>query len=153
MNVRRARRSDRRRPSRGQSLAEFALVIPVFLLILSGVLDFGFMLFQRMTVINAARDGARVAVTTPTKANIPALADSTVRSVSTTLDQSPSNLIVTATCVHTATDPGCAGPNDWSHAIAGDSVNVVVTYHYHSFFPLLFGSSFDLTSNVQMVLE
>ncbi len=37
-------------------------MLPVFLLILSGILDFGFMLNARMTVISAAREGARAAL-------------------------------------------------------------------------------------------
>ena len=53
----------RRRKSRGQSLVEFAVVFPVFMLVLSGILDFGFMLYSRMTVISATREGARAAIT------------------------------------------------------------------------------------------
>ncbi len=46
----------------GAELIEFALVFPLLLLIVLGIVDFGF-LFQRMEVVtNAAREGARVAV-------------------------------------------------------------------------------------------
>jgi Flp pilus assembly protein TadG len=46
----------------GAALVEFAVVAPVMLLILLGIIDFG-LLFQRYQVItNAAREGARVAV-------------------------------------------------------------------------------------------
>jgi hypothetical protein len=47
---------------RGNSLVEFALVLPLLLLVFAGIVDFGF-LFQRYEVItNAAREGARIAV-------------------------------------------------------------------------------------------
>lgn len=47
---------------RGSELIEFAVILPLLLLILTGVIDFG-LLFQRYHVItNAAREGARVAV-------------------------------------------------------------------------------------------
>lgn len=47
---------------KGAELIEFALVFPLLLLVLFGILDFG-LLFQRYeTVTNAAREGARVAV-------------------------------------------------------------------------------------------
>ena len=36
-------------------------MIPLFLLILCGIMDFGFVLYSRMTVINAAREGASAA--------------------------------------------------------------------------------------------
>jgi len=46
----------------GAELIEFALVLPVFLLVTAGIIDFG-LLFQQYNVItNAAREGARVAV-------------------------------------------------------------------------------------------
>jgi Flp pilus assembly protein TadG len=46
----------------GAELVEFALVLPLLLLMLLGIIDFG-MLFQRYQVItNAAREGARLAV-------------------------------------------------------------------------------------------
>jgi hypothetical protein len=47
---------------RGAELIEFALVLPLLLLLVLGIVDFGFM-FQRMEVVtNAAREGARLAV-------------------------------------------------------------------------------------------
>ncbi len=47
---------------RGAELIEFALVFPLLLLVVLGIVDFGF-LFQRMEVVtNAAREGARLAV-------------------------------------------------------------------------------------------
>lgn len=52
----------RLRSERGAELIEFALVLPLLLMILLGIVDFGF-LFQRMQVMtNAAREGARMAV-------------------------------------------------------------------------------------------
>ena len=55
-------------------MVEFALVIPVFLLVLCGILDFGFMLFSRMTVINAAREAARAAAIVTDRTTIPSTA-------------------------------------------------------------------------------
>jgi Flp pilus assembly protein TadG len=47
---------------RGAELVEFAIVLPVMLLIVMAIVDFGFM-FQRYVVLtNAAMEGARVAV-------------------------------------------------------------------------------------------
>ena len=52
------------RPSRegGQAVIELALTLPLLLLVLTGIIDFGFQ-FQRYEVVtNAAREGARVGV-------------------------------------------------------------------------------------------
>jgi Flp pilus assembly protein TadG len=53
---------ERLRSERGAELVEFALCLPLLLIVVLGILDFGF-LFQRYEVVtNAAREGARVAV-------------------------------------------------------------------------------------------
>ncbi|MGH9172891.1 MAG: TadE/TadG family type IV pilus assembly protein [Vicinamibacterales bacterium] len=47
---------------RGAELIEFALVFPLLLFVVLGIVDFGF-LFQRLEVVtNASREGARIAV-------------------------------------------------------------------------------------------
>ena len=47
------------RRDRGAAAVEFALVLPVLLLILFGIIDFGRMLNAQLTVNEAAREGAR----------------------------------------------------------------------------------------------
>jgi Flp pilus assembly protein TadG len=47
---------------KGAELIEFALIFPTLLLVILGIMDFGF-LFQRYEIVtNAAREGARVAI-------------------------------------------------------------------------------------------
>jgi Flp pilus assembly protein TadG len=50
----------RRSRSRGQSLAEFALVVPVFLIVLFGIIDLGRFVYTANALSNAAREAARV---------------------------------------------------------------------------------------------
>jgi TadE-like protein len=45
----------------GQALVEFALVFPIFILILFGVLDVGRLVYTNSAVAQAAREGARLA--------------------------------------------------------------------------------------------
>ena len=51
------------RGSSGVSVVEFALVLPVLIAILLGIMDYGWVFFTRLTMTNAAREGARVGVT------------------------------------------------------------------------------------------
>jgi hypothetical protein len=53
------RRSTTRGRERGQGLVEFAMLVPVFLLILVGMLEFGFIFDHTMTISYATREGAR----------------------------------------------------------------------------------------------
>lgn len=49
---------------RGQELVEFALLLPVVILILFGVLDLGRAFFAAISIANAAREGARYGIKT-----------------------------------------------------------------------------------------
>jgi hypothetical protein len=51
----------RRGRSRGQGLAEFALVLPIFLAILIGMVDLGRAIWANNSVANASREAARFA--------------------------------------------------------------------------------------------
>ena len=44
---------------RGQARVEFALVVPIFLILLLSIVDFGWALRSWITVTNSAREGAR----------------------------------------------------------------------------------------------
>lgn len=47
---------------RGQTLVEFALILPIFLLVLMGIFDFGRAVYYYNTLSNAAREAVRVAI-------------------------------------------------------------------------------------------
>ena len=47
---------------RGAAATEFALLLPVFLLILFGIIEFGMIMYGREVVTNAAREGARAGI-------------------------------------------------------------------------------------------
>ncbi|MEO8229703.1 MAG: TadE/TadG family type IV pilus assembly protein [Chloroflexota bacterium] len=131
---------------RGQSLVEFAVILPVFLLILAAIIDFGLGLYSQMTVINAAREGARLGVVEP--GNVAGI-DARVQAMSTGLDQS--RLTVSTTCLRPAGSSfvACSAPQ-WQ---SGDAVVVKVDYGYRMLWPLAFGNSIDLSSTVQMRIE
>jgi Flp pilus assembly protein TadG len=124
-----------RRSERGAELIEFALVLPLLIFIILGLIDFGFM-FQRFEVVtNAAREGARMAA-------LPGYAatdvDARVRSYLTTggVDATTTNTTVSVTSV---TIPAGAGP-----ALAGKRVQVTYASPYLFLGPFAgwFGGSF-----------
>ena len=51
---------------RGQALVEFAVIVPVFLLILTGTIEFGFAFTHNLTVEYATREAARAGAALPT---------------------------------------------------------------------------------------
>lgn len=62
------------RATRGQTLAEFALILPVFVVILVGIFDGGRLVFAYNDVNNAAREAGREATVNQTEADIQARA-------------------------------------------------------------------------------
>lgn len=47
---------------RGAAATEFALLLPVFLMILFGIIEFGMIMYGREVVTNAAREGVRAGI-------------------------------------------------------------------------------------------
>ena len=137
---------------RGQAVVEFAIIFPVFFLILAGLLDFGFLLYSRITLINATREGARAAVTQVDNAQgIPGLVRSTI--MSNVPGLVVSDIGDTETCVahqQASCDFSAGGNPD---PVAGDAVRVSTTYVYHSWFARLFGATINFGTTIDMVLE
>jgi Flp pilus assembly protein TadG len=50
------------RSESGAELIELALVLPILLLVFAGIVDFGLLMQRMLTLSNAAREGARIAV-------------------------------------------------------------------------------------------
>jgi Flp pilus assembly protein TadG len=125
-------------------MVEFAMVLPLFMLVLSGIADFGFALYQRMSVINAAREGARAAAMVTDHATIVTTATGTAQAAAAQGGLG-GTLTVVVTCSPHA--------SDCSDAQVNDLVTVKTSYPYSSFFPLTFRATFSLDSTVQMVLE
>ena len=55
----------RKQRDRGAAAVEFALILPILLLLIGGIIDFGNMYFHQIVLSNAARDGARLVAANP----------------------------------------------------------------------------------------
>ena len=135
-----------REKSRGQALVEFAIVLPVFFLVVAGMFDLGLGVYSDLTLVNAAREGARLGVIEP--GNTSAI-ETRVRAMAGNLDDS--KLSVTVACERpsgSAFAP-CTSPL-WQ---PGDATKVTVDYKYSVFFPLIFGTEIPLSSESKMRIE
>jgi Flp pilus assembly protein TadG len=52
----------RRRSERGAELVEFAIILPLLLLLMAGIVDFALLFHSYQVTTNAAREGARLAM-------------------------------------------------------------------------------------------
>ena len=65
-------RPEPRRWVQGQGLVEFALAFPIFILLIFGLLDLGRVVYDSVTLSNAARSGLRLAIVNQDVAGIQA---------------------------------------------------------------------------------
>lgn len=90
-----------RKPRRGAAVVEFAIVAPVFILLVFGMIEFGRMVMVQQMLTNASREGARMAVVEGAVAsNVITSVRSyltTARINNATITVSPSNLDSAAT--------------------------------------------------------
>lgn len=107
------------RSAEGQSMAEFALVLPVFLILLMALFDFGRAIYGYNTISNAARAGTRLWIVDQNEAAVIA------RAMQHTVGMNPDDVSVTVS--DACPDPpkiGCEG-------------QVTVTYEYTPLTPLI----------------
>lgn len=131
---------------KGQALAEFALLVPIFMLLLFAIVDFGMGFYSWITVTNAAREGARLGAVLATEQQI----EDRVYQTSD-LPNEATNMTVTVT---NAADVG---------GQPGESVVVKVDYNYDLITPLaglvqmlsgsVLGPTLTLSSTAEMRLE
>lgn len=132
--------------ARGQSLVEFALVIPLFLLLVAGMVDFGLGLNASITISNAAREGGRVGTTTPDATKITTRVDNVVSGL-------PAPVTVMTTCTKPSGTPCTLDGSATTGAIAGDTVIVTVEMDYPMVWPLAFGTRVHLSSTNRQRVE
>ncbi len=76
---------------RASTLIEFALIVPILLAIVMGIIEFGWQMKNQLTVANAAREGARYAsVGKPTTKVI-----ERIQSMATNIPGAPNSLTIT----------------------------------------------------------
>lgn len=119
---------------KGQALVEFAIILPILIFILAGIIEFGMMLNSYLTIQNASREGARYGIMGANDSEIIQI----VRDTSPNLDQT--KLIIEIT-------PG------QSSRKSGDTIKVKVIYNYKLIVPIIsniLGNSIKLNAQTSM---
>jgi len=130
------------RKERGVALVEFAMVMPLLLLLVFGIMEVGWLFAQQVEVRNAAREGSRIAAVSAPDINGDSsfTYDDVVQRTCESLDLS--NGVVSVTLTASGTE-------------VGDTATIQLTSTYVSltgFLDSLFGS-LSIDTNVQFRLE
>ena len=108
---------------KGAAAVEFAIILPVLVLLLFGMIEWGLLLFNQQVITNASREGARAGIVVRS----PRLSDVEIRAVVTAYSgdhlitfgsASPPTIVITPLEV------------DRYSSVYGDDLKVTVTYTY-----------------------
>ncbi|GAA3639276.1 TadE/TadG family type IV pilus assembly protein [Microlunatus ginsengisoli] len=120
-----------RQSERGAAALEFALVVPVLLVLVLGIAEFGRAFYTQITLSAAAREGVRVMALSTTPATAVANAKSATINAATGLGLTGGQIVVTP-------GAGCPNPNT-----AGAQATVTINYSM-PFITDMFGPSISL---------
>ncbi len=139
-------RIQRKNGEKGQALVEFALLIPIFLILLFAIVDFGMGFHSWITVTNSAREGARLGAVAATGQEI----EDRVRDTAGLPNEATKMTVTVTNSVDTGGQPG-------------ESVVVQVDYEYDLITPLaglvqlvsgnILGPTLTFSSTAEMRLE
>jgi Flp pilus assembly protein TadG len=128
---------------------EFALVAPLLILLVFGIIDFGLMINEKTVLANAAREGARNGSISHSESVVRSTVNGALGSIN------PSEVTTTVTC-KTPSGATCGGSFD-SAVAAGGTVVVTVKHTYSWITPvsglLGLGSGTTLSKTVEMRVE
>lgn len=143
--------SRRSRPrQRGMALIEFALVLPVVLFILMGIIEMGWLVKNQLALANSVRDGARYAALGNTSTNVIARIKNGAAQLNPSVQSSQIMLLQTADT--TGSNPTYSNwPSDSgtkNGVLVGNLVRIRVVYPHKTltgFFPFLNNRSLDVS--------
>lgn len=132
----------RRRGERGAAAVEFALILPIFLMLLFGIIDFGYMINRASIINNAARDAVREASVGGSEAD--------VRNAAATSLSGVPNATVAVSCKSAA-----GGACVYADRISGDRAVVSISYQHKMLTPvgIFVPGGFDLSRTAEMRIE
>ncbi len=139
-------RNRKEKGEKGQALVEFALLVPIFLILMFAIVDFGMGFHSWITVTNSAREGARYGAVQHSTAEI----EERVKATADLINEDAKMTVTVTNAADNGGDPG-------------ESVVVKVDYDYDLITPLaslvaflsgdILGPTLTLSSTAEMRLE
>jgi Flp pilus assembly protein TadG len=123
---------------RGAAAVEFGIILPLLMLILFGIIEFGMIMYSREVITNASREGARTGIVQvtpkPTAGQIQAVVTNYLTGT----------VINPGTATISVTGAGLTAPN---------TLDVTVTYPYNFFAPGVLGLGNTITLTAKTVMR
>lgn len=146
------KRKQRRECSPGQAMVEFAIASIVFLMMLFGVIEFGWLMYARSQVTDAARIGARYAAVNGTQSR-----GITTPSGEASYTLNPSDVkayITNRLGLPNASDMTVTVKKPDGTLVPGNRVEIDVSYPYHPLIGFVIPTgTLDFTSTSTMIIH
>lgn len=131
--------------SRGQTLVEFALILPIFILVLVGIFDFGRAVYGYNTISNAAREAVRIGIVDQNVGRLQAEAIKAAVSLGASTSDVTVNFLtadLSGNCPSNPPSIGCM-------------VEITVHYRYNAATPIISNlvGTIDMTSTSRQPIE
>jgi Flp pilus assembly protein TadG len=108
----------------GSQLLEFALALPFLLVVVIGIIDFGGAYNLKQTLTNAAREGARIAVSNPlTNATCSDPQPCSIEAAADAVSQYLTNAGLPASCI-SPNSPSSSGTLTWTYSCNGITLTI-----------------------------
>jgi Flp pilus assembly protein TadG len=134
---------------RGQATVEFALILPVFLLILAGSIEFGRTFWSYGLLLQAAQEGARQGAVLGSATSDTAITTTTQQTAAKGgLTLNTTDVVITATCSYTSSTSIAA-----ANRTRGNVLTVQTRYRFTPLIPFLPMASLNLSPSSSMEIE
>jgi Flp pilus assembly protein TadG len=126
---------------KGVAAVEFALILPVFSILVFGMIEYSLFLYDQQMITNASREGARAGIVSSPSA----LTDD---EITTIVDNYVGNKLVNFGAVNSPTTTIQRESADGTTFVFGDDLTVIVTYTYEFLlFPALVTNLMGVTTD------
>ncbi len=130
----------------GQSMIEFALILPLMVLVVVGIFELGRAFFAYIAISNAAREGVRMYTFTPDK--------TTLTEIDTTVYTEVGNSTLVDPAKIASISVACPGQDPVTNLAAcphGDWIKVTVRYNFDFILNVFFNQPLTLVRSAEMM--
>lgn len=139
----------------GQSMVEFALILPIFVLFIIGIFDLGRAFFAYIAIANAAREGTRVFTFSPDKTKYSDIQEAITFEVGASSVVNSALIARQIQCGDTVTDIFNPVTNDTtltSNCLSGETIKVTLTYPHELILSFFFPGGITLKQSAEMLI-
>lgn len=134
----------------GQSLVEFAIVVPLLVLVIVGIFELGRAFFAYIAITNAAREGVRMYTFTPDKTTVNQINETVTTEIGSATAVDPDNIASINISCGIVNNP-VNNDTDLDNCPSEEPITVTVTYSHELILEMFFTQPIMLGKSAEMM--